>query len=178
VVKVDDTTTKADTATLAALQKTVAAQQMLLAQQIVQQKAATQTQQATDATLPLPDLGARLALIAQLTPADVNSAQVPGSLVVSAPGALKITQQLETIPSLEVQNAALNTELTNDNTIIAKQTLVITDLNTELTDEKKSHVADVNAQKVKTKHAFIRGLKIGFGIGFIGGLFTGHAAGY
>lgn len=176
VMKTDDATTKADTATLAALQKSVAAQQMLIAQQIVKQKQQTQAQQQTDATLPLPDLGARLALIAQLTPADVNSAQVPGSLVVSEPGALKITQQLETIPSLEAQNAALNTELTNDGTIIAKQTTLIADLNTELTDEKKSHVADVNAQKVKTRHAFIRGLKIGLGVGFIAGLVTGHYA--
>ena len=178
VVKTDATTTKADTATLAALQKTVAAQQMLIAQQIVKQKQQTQAQQQTDATLPLPDLGARLALIAQLTPADVNSTQVPGSLVVSQTGALKVTQELETIPELQAENTALNTELTNDNTIIAKQTTLIGDLNTELADEKKSHVADVAAQKVKTRHAFLHGLKIGFGIGFVAGLFGAHAAGY
>ena len=178
VVKTDDTKSKADAATLAALQKTVVQQQMLIAQQIVKQKQQTQAQQQTDATLPLPDLGARLALIAQLTPADVNSTQVPGSLVVSQTGALKVTQELETIPELQAENTALNTELTNDNTIIAKQTTLIGDLNTELADEKKSHVADVAAQKVKTRHAFLRGLKIGFGIGFITGIFGAHAAGY
>jgi hypothetical protein len=176
VVKTDDTKSKADAATLAALTKTVAQQQMLIAQQIVKQKQQTQAQQQNDATLPLPDLGARLALIAQLTPADVNSTQVPGSLVVSAPGALKVTQELETIPELQAENTALNTELTNDNTIIAKQTTLIGDLNVELADEKKSHVADVAAQKVKTRHAFLRGLKIGLGVGFIAGLVTGHYA--
>ena len=178
VVKADNVKTKDDSAQLAALQKTVAAQQTLIAQQIVQRKKETQTHQQADATLPLTDVGARLVEIAKLAPTDVDAATVPGSLVVSEQGSRAITEQLEVIPEFEANNAALETELTSEQTIISKQATVIADLNTELIDEKKSHVANVAAQKVKTKHAFLRGLKIGLGIGFVAGIFAGHAAGY
>ena len=82
--------------------------------------------------------------------------------------------QLEEVPTLTANVASLQTELNNDTTIINKQQQVIAQLNTDLIDEKKSHVADVNIEKAKAKRSFLRGFKFGAVAGFVGGLFVGY----
>jgi hypothetical protein len=47
-------------------------------------------------------------------------------------------------------------------------------LKTELTDQQKVCATQLSAEKVKTKRAFLRGLKIGFVGGFVAGIAAGH----
>lgn len=50
----------------------------------------------------------------------------------------------------------------------------LTGLKSELTDQQTLCKTQVSAEKVKTKRAFIRGLRIGFVVGFVSGLAAGH----
>lgn len=179
VVKVDDTASKAMAVQLAALQAQVATQNALIAKQIAQRDQAAQNQQKVDATLPAPQLAARWGTFLTSPAAtgiklgDVDP--VTGQLfVVTNAAVLETVEQLELIRPLQDDKAGLQTELDDDQQIIDKQAMLIGNLNTELVDEKKSHVADVNAEKVKTKRAFIRGFKYGLGIGFAAGAYVGH----
>jgi hypothetical protein len=55
------------------------------------------------------------------------------------------------------------------------KTAQITSLNKSVVDITAQGKAEVAAEKVKTKKAFIKGLKYGFGIGFFAGAYIMHA---
>ena len=175
-VKTDTTQTVALQAQVTQLQAQVAATNAALIASIKARNTQTQQQQQIDKTLPLPALASRWETIAQLQPTDINSTAVPGQLVVSDAGSRATVQLLEEVPTLQANLKAEQTEIDNDLQVITKQSDLITQLNKDLTDEKASHVADVKLEKAKGKRSFIRGLKIGFVIGFLGGLFVGHSA--
>jgi hypothetical protein len=179
VVKTDDATTKATAAQLAALQETVATQTAMINKQIAQRAVTTIAQQKIDRTLPPSALASRWETILGLS----NGAVTPNGVIdpvtgqqfaVTEAAAVATVVQLEVIPELTADKAALQIELSNDASIITTQTTLIGNLNTELKDEKKSHVKDVNVEKAKTKHAFIRGLEYGFVAGFAAGAYVGH----
>ncbi len=172
IVKTDDAATKAIQAQLTALQATVSTQNTILAKQIAQRTQTTQQQQTIDKTLPPADLASRWkALLGIANGIDPATGQ---QFTVSQSAAVSTLAQLEEVPTLTANNAALQTELTNEQSVNAKQTVLIGSLNKDLADEKKSHVEDVKLEKAKTKRAFLRGFKVGAVVGFIGGLFVGH----
>ena len=172
VVKTDDAATKDLTNQLADLKAQVATQTFAIAKDIQQRNQATTKQQAIDKTLAPPALATRWLQQLKLTSGiDPTTGQ---QFAVSQDAAVSTVVALEEIPALTANVAALQTELNNDTTIINKQQDLIGKLNTDLTDEKKSHVADVNLEKAKAKRSFLRGFKVGAVAGFVGGLFIGH----
>jgi len=58
--------------------------------------------------------------------------------------------------------------------VVLKQGVLITGLNTQLTDEQSAHKADVNLEKAKAKKAWRNGFKWGAITGFVGGIFVTH----
>ena len=172
VVKTDDAATKAMQAQLTALQATVATQTAIIAKQIATRNQVTVAQQATDKTLPPAELAQRWQTLLHI--ANGIDPVTGQQFTVTQDAAVQTVVSLEEVPTLTANVASLQTELNNDTTIINKQQELISDQAKELVDEKKSHVADVNEEKAKTKKAFVRGLKVGAVVGFIGGLFVGH----
>ena len=172
VVKVDTSATDGLKAQIAQLQTTVETQNAALNAKISQTQTETKKQQQTDATLPLTDLGSRIALLAQLQPQEVTT--TPTQVTLSQPAAVSVAQQLELVPALQTEVASLNTIAANDNAIIGKQGDLITQLNKDVTDAKAQDVADVKQLKAQNKKSFLRGLKIGAIGGFIAGVFVGH----
>ena len=172
VVKTDDAATKAIQSQLTELQATVATQTATIAKQISQRNQTTTQQQAVDRTLPPPTLAAHWESLLHI--ANGIDPATGQQFAVTQDAAVQTVVQLEEVPTLTANVASLQTELNNDTTIINKQQQVIAQLNTDLIDEKKSHVADVNIEKAKAKRSFLRGFKFGAVAGFIGGLFVGY----
>ena len=175
VVKVDDAATKVLQQQLSDLRVQVDSQNALLGRQIAQRVVVTQAQQKTDATLPPNDLAARWALLSKTDPNTIHPIAGEKAFRVEDTTAVVTVQQLEVIPELEATNAALETELTNEQMLVSKQVDMIAQLNKDLVDERKSHVADVNLEKAKAKRSFVRGLKYGFIAGFAAGAYIAHA---
>lgn len=175
-VKTDTTQTVALQQQVTQLQQQVAAKNAASIASIKARNTQTQQQKQIDQTLPLPALASRWESLAQLQPTDINGTTVPGQLVISDAGARATVKMLEDVPTLQANLKAEQTEIDNDQLIIGKQGDLITQLNKDLTDEKASHVADVNLEKAKGKRSFWRGFKTGFVVGFLGGIFAGHAA--
>lgn len=73
---------------------------------------------------------------------------------------------LEQLPIVE-------SELASEKTLNDTQAALITGLNKQLVDSENVCKAEVNAEKAKTKRAFVRGLKIGGIAGFVAGIFVG-----
>lgn len=173
VVQTDDTATKAVQAQLSALQVTVAAQTATILKQVAQRNRTTVEQQTTDKTLAPPALAQRWQSLLHITSGiDPATGQ---QFAVTQEAASMTVVQLEEVPTLTANVASLQTELSNEQLVNVSQAQVISDLSTEFTDEKKSHVDDVNAEKAKTKKAFVKGFKFGAIVGFVGGLFLGHS---
>lgn len=175
VVKVDDAATKVLQQQLTDLRAQVDSQNALLGRQIAQRVVVTQAQQKTDATLPPNDLAARWALLSKTDPNTIHPIAGEKAFRVEDTTAVVTVQQLEVIPELEATNVALETELTNEQMLVSKQVDMIAQLNKDLVDERKSHVADVNLEKAKAKRSFVRGLKYGFIAGFAAGAYIAHA---
>jgi hypothetical protein len=175
-VKTDDGQTVALQTQVTTLQKQIASTNAALVAAIALRNTQTQQQQTIDQTLPLPALAIRWESLAQLQPTDISTTDTPGQLTINDAGSRATVQLLEDVPTLQANLKAEQTIIDNDVLIMSKQSDLITQLNKDLTDEKASHVADVKLEQAKGKRSFIRGLKIGAVIGFIGGLFVGHAA--
>ena len=173
VVKVDDTATKALQTQLATLQATVNAQSAQLSQRIVTRNQAVVVQKITDQKLPPTDLAKRWQAL--LSVSDGVTPTTDGNYAVTQNVALDTVTALEEVPALTQNVADLQTQLVNTQAVVQKQADVIAGQATQLADEKKSHTADVNAQKAKTRRAGLRGFEIGVVVGFIGGIFVGHA---
>ena len=173
VVQTDDTATKAVQAQLSALQVTVAAQTASILKQVALRNQTTVEQQAVDKTLAPPALAQRWqSLLHIMSGIDPATGQ---QFAVTQEVASMTVVQLEEVSTLTANVASLQTELNNEQLVNVSQAQVISDLSTEFTDEKKSHVDDVNAEKAKTKKAFVKGFKFGAIVGFVGGLFLGHS---
>jgi|SRR5665213_512949 len=165
-VTTDTTTNKALADQLAQMKAAADTRDAALDAEIKQAAINLQRQQAVDAQSTQQQILDRWKLLLPLKPGAVQ--QTGGGDVLTPEAANQTVQALEKIPVLEAQVVDLNSKILIDDQIIGKQDDLITGLNTQLVDEKKSHVADVNLEKVKAKKSFMHGLKIGIIIGAVG----------
>ena len=161
----------------------LSAQNASLATAAASRQAAVVSNQHTDATLALPELANRLKTLGNAPDGTVS---VTGNQVnITQPGAVAVTQTLETIPALQADlkdtQALLGaTEVAKEQAgkVIAAQTTEITGLNLQIVDADKAHKAEITAVKAEGRKNSVKWFKRGFGLGFLAGLFAGHAAGF
>jgi hypothetical protein len=158
----------------------LAAQNASLAQAVASRQASQKAQQAVDVTLPLPDLANRLKTLGNAPDGSVTTSGV--QILLTQSGAVAVTQTLETIPALNadlkdttaLEQAEANAKAQGD-LLIAEQGKQIIGLNLASVDASKvctTQIAAVKAEANKAKRKwFIRGVIVGF----IGGLWGGHA---
>lgn len=149
---------------------TLTAQNAALVQSISQRQVAVQKQQKIDQTLPLPDLGKRLATVAGITTPEIT-ATVKG-LEISEVGSRAITQLLETLPQLQQDVADLKVVAANKDIQIASLTNLVNSLNTQVDGLKKELVdkdvackAEIKLEKAKARKSKLRYFLTGLGIG-------------
>lgn len=148
--------------------------------EIQNRNATLQRQQQSDAKLPLPDLGKRWQQELNLPDGGVQATDK--GLLVDDPSARATVTELEKIPVLEAN-------FENGKTIVANKDSEIDSLN-KLNDLQKTQVASLNdtilkndqacklgvaAEKANSRKQYLRGFKHGGIIGFIAGIFAGHA---
>jgi len=159
---------------------TVSKQNIALEASVAQMTAGLKVQQATDRALPLPAVGQR---IESLVPGAVGGVTATtAGVVMNDTASHSVLDVLEQVPVLEdelkneTQVAANNkAALDSASAVIVDKTAQVAGLNKELIDQQAHETAAVAAEKVKTKKAFIKGLKYGFGIGFVAGAWVMHA---
>ena len=177
---------KAQEAKDATLAQAAAAQQqqyVALVQQLTQQNSALtaamqnrttvlQVQQKTDAALPIPDLGARLATLEGLGATDV--VPTTSGLTRSPNAAYKVTESLEQVPVLQAnladsqtQNDNLTTELAASTALSATKDEQITNLKQTVTDTQVAGDKNLAACKATARrgklHSFFYGVGVGAG---------------
>ncbi len=165
-----------------AMVQALSAQSASLAQAVAQRQASQVANQKADTTLPLPDLAKRLKTLGN---APDGSVSVLGNqIALTQPGAVAVTQTLETIPGLQGdlddnQKLLGATQAAKDqgDKVIDAQAKQITGLNTAAVDQDKACKAEVVAAKAEGKKNSIKWFKRGFIVGFVSGLWAGHAVG-
>ncbi len=153
-----------------------------LAATVAQRQAGVAQNQTTDATLALPLLGNRLSELGNVPNGQVS---VDSShVILTQTGAVAVTQTLETIPALKADLKDTQTALSTSegakakaDQVIASQTDVITGLKTVAVDQDKACKAEVTAAQAEGKKNSVKWFKRGFIVGFLAGLWTGHATG-
>ena len=131
-----------------------------------------QQQQATDKTLPMPELGNRWAELINAKAGDLVA--TTDGMTVSPQAALDTTLALEQVPVLTKNLADAEVQITNGQNELAKANVVITDeakqvdgLNTALADQKTADAKELTAVKAQARkgklHAFLYGLGVGAG---------------
>jgi hypothetical protein len=176
-VKTDDTAAKAQALQLQLLRQQVATQSALINKEIAQRNQATTTQQIADKTLPPSALAARWQTLIKVAGVTANGVVDPvtgAQFTVTDQAAVATVVQLESVPTLTANIQSLQTELTNDESIINEQTDLIQDLNKEVTDEKVNTVAQVAAQKAKDAKSKSLWIKIALIGGAVLGGLIGH----
>lgn len=137
-----------------------------LTQDMNQKIAALKQQQVADQQLSQQQILDRWKLLQPIKP---DAVQTNGATDTLTPEAAQQTvQALEQIPVLTSEVTDLNQELVSNAVVISDQASLITGLNTQLVDEKKSHVADVNTAKQAAKHSWWHGFKWGVITGAVG----------
>lgn len=168
----------------------VTSQNAALNANIIARNKQTQTQQTADLHASLPVLGQRLPiLVPNINPADIQISPDGKTVVIGEDTAQKTVAQLELVPTLQQdlkdaqrENANLTAEIVSlqtYNSALEAETVTeekeIALLNKQITDADKACQAQIDLEKVKTKKAFLNGLKWGGIFGFLAGLFVGHA---
>src|SRR5579859_6208144 len=159
------------TTELAQLKLEIAAKNLQLEAQIAASKQKLIVQQKIDQNLPLPELSARWISLLSLQ-ADSVTPKPDGTIAVTTDAAHTTVNELEKVAPLTEQLLDTQNELKGCNTLSAKKDESITGLSKQLTDEQTARKDDQKLAKVQQKKAFIKGLKIGIVVGFIGGIFT------
>ena len=175
---------KAQEAKDATLAQAAAAQQqqyVALVQQLTQQNSALtaamqnrttvlQVQQKTDAALPIPDLGARLATLEGLGATDV--VPTTSGLTLSPNAAYKVTESLEQVPVLQAnladsqtQNDNLTTELAASTALSATKDEQITNLKQTVTDTQVAGDKNLAACKATARRGKLPSFFYGVGVG-------------
>jgi hypothetical protein len=179
-----DTKNAATTATVLAqyqaMVATLSAQNASLAAAAAQRQAIVAKNQAQDTTLALPVLAERLGTLGNVPAGQVSTDQ--NHVILTQPGAVAVTQTLETIPALKSDLADETALATAAQTTQAKGTEVIADqakqidgLNLAALDADKVCKAQVAQAKAAGRKSKVRWFKIGFVTGFVSGLWAGHA---
>jgi len=163
-----------------ALVQALATQNAALSASIAQRTASLKSQVITDSALPLPGLAARWnALLPSVTPT-----VTPTGVTLTEQSVRDTVSQLEQVPTLQ-GNLADETRIAQDfqqqaersDTLVGLQGTQITALNKQLTDETKSCTLQIAAVKADGRKNSMKWFKRGFGLGFLAGIFAGHAAG-
>lgn len=129
-----------------------------------------QQQQATDKTLPMPELGNRWAKLAGVDPADMTASTA--GITVTPNGALATTVALEKLPVLE-QNLADETSIaknTSEQLDVSKNLISglgtqVTGLQTEIKDQDVACKAQITAVKAEARKGKWKAFWYGVGTG-------------
>jgi ABC-type nickel/cobalt efflux system permease component RcnA len=167
------TAVTADTATnkqlsdqLAQVKTQQQAQNLQLTADITAKLAALQAQQKRDQLATQQQIIDRWKLLQPMQP---GALQASGQNDVITPqAAAETVQQLEQIPVLKSEIQDQSQQITNDALVIVRQSDLIAGLNVQIVDEKKSHTADMNLEKAKSKRSWLRGFKWGLVVGAVG----------
>src|SRR5271157_1072102 len=146
------------------------AQNASLAAAAASRQAIVTKNQTTDATLALPELANRLQSLGNVPIGQVSSDS--NHVILTQPGAIAVTQTLETIPALTANlkdqtalAASLQAALTQGQTVITDQSKEITGLNLAAKDADVACKAEVKAVKAEENKAkrkwFFRGVLVG-----------------
>lgn len=138
-----------------------------------------QQQQAADKTMPLPDLGNRLATLAGFGTSEVTAST--SGLTVTDTAARATVAKLEEVPVL-TQNLKDETDVANNNQmqlneangLIAGLHNQVGSLTLTVADDDKACTATVNDVKAQANKSKVKWFKAGFVTGFLSGLFVGH----
>jgi hypothetical protein len=129
-----------------------------------------QQQQATDKTLPMPDLGNRWASLIAAQPGDLTA--TTAGITVDPAAAIGTVVALEQIPTLTADLNDARTQYTNSQTevtqadeVISDQTKQIEGLNTELQDTKIADAKALIAEKAKERKGKLKSFMYGVGVG-------------
>jgi len=114
------------------------------------------------------EVAARIVQLLRVQPEDVTASVVDGTLVFTPSAAHIDVNALEDGKTAEADNIDLRSQINSCTAVVAKDDQLIAGLNTQLTDEQKSHKADVALEQAKAKRSFLRGLKTGIVIGAAG----------
>lgn len=145
-----------------------------------QLSASMRKNQTVDATLALPALGQRLEVLVPSAQGGVTATTSGISLNDTA--SRGVVSALEQVPVLTAQ-LENETQVAQNNADLVVQGKALNDtlydeidgLNKSVVDITAQGKAEVAAEKVKTKKAFIKGLKYGFVAGFAAGAYIVHA---
>jgi hypothetical protein len=132
-----------------------------------------QQQQATDKTLPMPDLGNRWASLIDAQPGDLTA--TTAGITVDPAAAIGTVVALEQVPVLKQNLADAQTQVSNGQAELAKANTVITDqaqqidgLGTELTDQKTADAKELTAEKASARKGKLKSFLYGVGVGLGG----------
>ena len=162
--------------------KTLTAQTNALAAVATQRQAAVVVQKDVDAHLAPSALAQRLETLGNAPTASVSV--LGNKIELTQEAAVDITQTLESLPVLQadlkdetalaVATAAAKAQA--DKVIDAQATQII-DLNTARVKDAKAASDELASVKAQGRKNSAKWFKRGFGLGFIAGIFAGHAAG-
>ena len=169
------------TAQFQALAQALSQQNAALNTAMAQRTAAVKTQMTVDSTLQPTALSERWHT---LLPTVQPTVGANGSLTVTNQEAHDTVAQLEQVPVL-VQDLKdettvatnLSTELTKQGAVVDACTAQVTGLKTQISADDIASKAEIASVKAQGRKNSIKWFKRGFGLGFIAGIFAGHAAG-
>jgi multidrug efflux pump subunit AcrA (membrane-fusion protein) len=164
---------KQSTAQYQALITTLSQENAQLATAMQNRTVVLQQQQATDRTLPMPDLGNRWASLAQLSPGDLTATN--SGIMVTPEAARATVVQLEQVPvlqqNLKDETAVADnrqTELSSADDLIGGLNQQVTGLNLTITDKDKACKTEITSVKATARKGklswFLKGLAVGGGI--------------
>jgi hypothetical protein len=159
---------------------TLTAQNNVLEGSIAQMASTLKQQQTKDTQMSPSELVQRMGVLVPAAQDGISTTS--NGVLLNTTASIVVTQSLEQVPVLQDQlknetQVAVNNKqaLDSANVVIVDKTAQITSLNKSVVDITAQGKAEVAAEKVKTKKAFIKGLKYGFGIGFFAGAYIMHA---
>jgi hypothetical protein len=163
-------------ATLDAITK----QNVALESSVAQESTILAQRQATDRQLPLPELAQRMEVLVPAAQGGITA--TTSGVVLSNTAAYGVANALEQVPVLQSQLAS-ETQVAQNNADLVVQAQAlngklyneIDGLNKSVVDITAQGNAEVAAEKLNTKKAFRKGLKVGIGIGVVIGGFIMHA---
>lgn len=150
-----------------------------IAQAMQSRTVVLQQQQATDQTIPMPDLGNRWLTLTGIKPSEMTA--TTQGVTVTPDAARTTVEQLESVPVLtadvaseKTENDNLSKELGSANDLSSDLTLQVAGLNTTLVDQTKACTTEEATLKAQARRSKLHWFGAGFGTGFVSGLVVGH----
>jgi hypothetical protein len=114
------------------------------------------------------EIAARTTQLLGIKPEEITTSPIEGALVFTSNAAHSNVNALEDGKTAEANLSDTTAILNGCKNVVEKDDQLIAGLNTQLTDEQKSHKADVALEKAKAKRSFLRGFKTGVIVGISG----------